>query len=139
MKTTTSRAFRQKHLNSYTVDDFDNFQDYFFYLHLNRRTQIWHTLGFFLGGPLIPWGLKQALKKKFWPVIIATSLFYGFGYVSHWTEDGQISSTVKNFWPSYWGGILLALRFAMGRMPYHERRFIEKYPHVLWVYQQEAR
>jgi len=135
MKVTTSRRFRQQHLNDYTVDDFDNFSDYFFYLHLNHRTQFIHTVGCVFPLLFLPWSLKKMLKERK-PLALTTvsALFYGAGFVSHWSEDGLVSKTVQNFGPAYKEVLLLNWRFMTRTLAKHEQAFIKKYPHVLWVY-----
>ncbi len=138
MKVTTSRRFRRAHLNDYGVEDFESFADYFFYLHLNSRTQLIHTLGCFLPLFFLPWSLKQLLHKRPTPLLMVSAVFYGAGFASHWTEDGLVSETVKNFGPAYKEVLLLNWRFMTGRLKPYEDAFARKYPHVMWVYQKDA-
>lgn len=139
MQVTTSRAFRQHYLNTYTVSDFDSFEDYFMYLHLNRSVQWVHVIGGVLAVPLAPWTV-YVLATQFNPVpfLLFSLVFYGAGFASHWSGDGQISKTVKDFGPAYLYVLLLNFRVVMGLIDDYEARFRERYPDVLWVYLREA-
>ncbi len=137
-KTTTSRAFRKKNLNRYTVYDFDNFEDYFLYLHLNPQIQWIHVLGGVAIVPVFPWVIYALIHlHQPLPFVLFSLVFYGAGFLSHWTGDGQISKTVKAFGPSYLYVILLNFRVITGNQKAYEARFMTRYPHTLWVYQSE--
>jgi hypothetical protein len=137
-KTTTSRAFRKKNLNRYTVYDFDNFEDYFLYLHLNPQIQWIHVLGGVAIVPVFPWVIYALVHlHQPLPFVLFSLVFYGAGFLSHWTGDGQISKTVKAFGPSYLYVILLNFRVITGSQKAYEARFMARYPHTLWVYQSE--
>ncbi|MBT9545317.1 MAG: hypothetical protein IV090_08010 [Candidatus Sericytochromatia bacterium] len=138
-KTTTSRAFRKKNLNRYTVYDFDNFEDYFLYLHLNPQIQWIHVLGGVAIVPVFPWVIYALIHlHQPLPFVLFSLVFYGAGFISHWTGDGQISKTVKAFGPSYLYVILLNFRIITGSQKAYEARFMARYPHTLWVYQSES-
>lgn len=135
-KTTTSRAFRKEHLNHYRVYDFDSFEDYFLYLHLNPHIQVIHVLGGVAIVPVFPWVLYSLIHlHQPLPFVLFSLAFYGAGFLSHWTGDGQISKTVKAFGPSYLYVILLNFRVITGSQSAYEARFLARYPHTRWVYQ----
>ncbi|MGE3726090.1 MAG: hypothetical protein AB7I41_11100, partial [Candidatus Sericytochromatia bacterium] len=135
-KTTTSRSFRKKHLNHYRVYDFENFEDYFLYLHLNPQVQLIHVLGGVAIVPVFPWVIYALIHlHQPLPFLFFSLVFYGAGFLSHWTGDGQISKTVKAFGPSYLYVILLNFRVITGQQSAYEARFKQRYPHTLWVYQ----
>lgn len=135
-KTTTSRAFRKKNLNRYTVYDFDHFEDYFLYLHLNPQIQSIHVWGGVAIVPVFPWVIYALIHlHQPLPFVLFSLIFYGAGFISHWTGDGQISKTVKAFGPSYLYVILLNFRVITGSQKAYEARFMARYPHTLWVYQ----
>lgn len=139
MKVTTTRAFRRHYLNSYSVADFDTFEDYFLYLHLNPRVQWIHVLGGIAVLPLFPWVVYQGVHLwDPWPFLLFSLWFYGAGFASHWLGDGLISKTVKDFGPSYLYVIALNFRVVMGFQAAEEARWLSRYPHMRWVYQAEC-
>ena len=134
MQSTTSRQFRRQHLHHYGPEDFETFSDYFLYLHLNSRVQVIHAVGFWLALPFIPWSVKKLFQKNPWPFIAVSVLFYGSGFASHWTEDGLVSKTASSFFRTYWEAIVLNWRCTTGSQRRYEAEFVQKYPHVLWVF-----
>lgn len=135
MKATTSRAFRQRYINTYSYADFDNFEDFFLYLHLNQNVLWLHFVGAFVAIPLLPWALYQACyQQSFWPLLLYLGLYYGFGFSSHWLCDGQISRTTPDYVPSYVYVINLNFRMLTGKIKAYEDNYRQKYPHTLWVY-----
>ena len=139
MQVTTSRAFRRHYLNTYSVADFDTFEDYFLYLHLNPRVQWIHVLGGIAVLPLFPWVVYQGVHL--WnplPFLLFSLWFYGAGFASHWLGDGLISKTVKDFGPSYLYVIALNFRVVMGLQAAEEARWLSSYPHMRWVYQADC-
>ncbi|PIQ23981.1 hypothetical protein COW36_05535 [bacterium (Candidatus Blackallbacteria) CG17_big_fil_post_rev_8_21_14_2_50_48_46] len=135
MKATTSRAFRQKHINTYSYADFDNFEDYFLYLHLNQDVLRMHFFGSFVSIPLLPWALwMSCYQHQFWPLVLYLGLYYGCGFSSHFLCDGRVSKTTPDYGPSYFYVINLNFRILAGKMKEYERNYFEKYPHTLWVY-----
>lgn len=134
MKTTTSRAFRRKHINTYQYADFDNFEDYFLYLHLNDSVQWMHFLGAFLGIPFLPWAVYTLYHGNIWPFVFYTALFYGSGFSSHWLCEGKISRTTPDYGPSYFYVININFRLLTGQLKKYENAYLQKYPHTLWVY-----
>ncbi len=134
MKTTTTRAFRLEHLNSYSPTDFENFADYFLYLHLNSSVQWIHVLGGI--GPLLllPWVITALLSFNPWPFVLFSLVFYGAGFASHWLYDGLVSKTVTSFWASYACVLRLNLHVLNRRIKQDEFDFMQKYPQVMWVY-----
>ena len=134
MKVTTSRSFRKRFINTYSYADFDNFEDYFLYLHLNHKVLWMHFLGAFLGIPFLPWAVYWAYQGNFWPFMGYTALFYGSGFSSHWLNEGKISRTTPDYGPSYFYVININFRMLTGQYTNYEAAYCQKYPHTLWVY-----
>lgn len=135
MKATTSRAFRKRYINVYSYADFDNFEDFFLYLHLNRLVLWMHFFGAFVSIPMLPWALYMAcFKQTFWPVLLYLGLYYGCGFSSHFLNDGRISRTTPDYGPSYFYVININFRILTGKMREYEQNYIKKYPHTLWLY-----
>lgn len=138
MKATTSRAFRRKYINTYLFYDFDNFEDYFLYLHLNSKTQWMHFWGALIAAPMLPWGVATLLYQfNPWPFLIYTLLFYGSGFASHWLMDGKISETTPDYGPSYFYVIVINFKILAGNLKEYEANYRKRYPHTLWVYLKE--
>lgn len=138
MKATTSRAFRRKYINTYSYADFDNFEDYFLYLHLNQRVQWMHFIGAFVGIFMLPWALHAALYQlSFWQVLVYLGFYYGCGFSSHWINEGKISKTTPDYGPSYFYVININFRILTGLMKQYEANYIARYPHTLWVYSRD--
>lgn len=139
MKTTTAWAFRRKYINIYSGADFKNFDDYFFYLHLNPHVLWAHVWGSCTGVLMFPWAIYCLIHdRQIWPFLLASVIFYAVGLFSHFTGDGVISATGKSFFKSYRCVILLIVNTLNGRVRQLEKEFMETYPHVLWVYDLDA-
>ena len=134
MKVTTSRAFRQQYINTYQYADFDNFEDYFLYLHLNDRVLWMHFIGAFVSTPFLPWAVYAMYHGDFLPFGICVALFYGCGFSSHWLNEGKISRTTPDYGPSYFYVINLNFRVLTGQLKTYKATYMKKYPHTLWVY-----
>lgn len=137
MKATTSKAFRSRYLNTYQLQDFDNFEEFFLYLHLNRDVQALHVVGFVIGSLLFPWALFSLLQLNPLPLVVCNIFFYGMGFVSHKIGDGNVSRTATWPWLAFWHATLLNIRFLAGTLKNYEAAFMQKYPHTLWVYLSE--
>ena len=134
MKVPTPRRFRKKYINTYSYADFDNFEDFFLYLHLNDKVLWMHFLGAFVGIPFLPWAVYHLYQGSVWPFVAYTALFYGSGFSSHWLNEGRISRTTPDYGPSYFYVINLNFRLLTGQLKPYEAAYKEKYPHTLWVY-----
>ena len=58
--------------------------------------------------------------------------------MSHYIADGQISETWREILKTYKYAVRLNILTAKGKYFAAEKDFIEKYPHVAWVYSKEA-
>lgn len=139
MKTTTTRAFRAKHINDYTEADFACFDDYFFYLHLNPHVLWAHAWGSAIGLGLMVWGIYSLIHdQRPWALLIGAAIYWGVGFGSHWTGDGAISATGRSFWASYRSVLMLIVDTWTGHFKTREKAFAAKYPQVLWIYDAAA-
>lgn len=139
MKTTTTRAFRRQYINSYTLADFDSFDEYFLYLHLNPHVQIAHAWGSCTGVLMFPWGIYSFVHDhQIWQFVLASLIYYGVGFGSHYTGDGVVSATGRSFFKSYRSVLMLIVDTLTGKVRQREAAFIARYPHMLWIYDLEA-
>ncbi|HEY9842059.1 MAG: hypothetical protein ACAI44_24135 [Candidatus Sericytochromatia bacterium] len=146
MRVTTTRAFRQKHIKSYRVSDFESFDDYFFYIHLNPAVRWAHAWGSALGAILLLWGSYLLIADhSFLTLIVATGLYYGVGFLSHYAFDGVFFETGKYdpdasdtpkqaFMQSYRSLIMLIVHTFTGKAIALEKTFVARYPHTLWIF-----
>ncbi len=94
-----TRLQRSEQINDFMPQDFENYEDYFYYLHLNQRVRIMHLIGMLGGLCLLPYAL---ITLKWWLFVLYFILFYGFGYISHWIFDGAVSRTAAEApWKSF--------------------------------------
>jgi len=150
LKVTTSRAFRRQHINHYGLGDFARFDDYFLYIHLNPAVRMAHVWGSLLGLLLLPWGLYALWQGQFWPVLLASAIYYGVGFVSHFVWDGIFFETSKYeasaaaeqprqpFLQTYRSLIRLISDVLRGRYSEREKQFCSQYAQVLWVFDAQA-
>jgi hypothetical protein len=138
MKTTTTLAFRRRYLYTYALKDFENYEDYFLYLHLNSRTQLLHALGTIIGMLMFPWAVYRLfIAFDVLPSVLYVAAYYGSGYISHILCDGKVSKTVGQPTLAYFWVTTMNFKFLMGLIGEDEKAFMKKYPHVLWVYSAE--
>ncbi|HEX4924058.1 MAG TPA: hypothetical protein VFV50_08230 [Bdellovibrionales bacterium] len=138
MAVTTTWKFRQKYLNTYSVDDFENDWEYFVYLHVNPAVHWLHLAGTIVGLSLFPW----AMYRLFWhwellPTVIYTFFYYGVGFISHWTGDGQVSKTWKQLGQTYVYAVRMNIRLVKGQFRKDIAGMFLKYPQTRWVYFKE--
>ncbi len=123
------RNQRKELINGYLPNDFENYEDYFYYLHLNKNVRIMHLVGMIGGLILLPYALYSL---KWWTFVLYFFLFYGFGYISHWLFDGVVSRTAAEApWKSFIYATKINLQCMWPRqMAIRDREFYQKYPFV---------
>lgn len=135
MKTTTTWQFRKENLSYYRKRDFKSDWDYFIYLHLNDSTRRLHLWGTLVGVALFPWAMYRFFAHlEIIPMIIFTFFYYGTGFMSHYTCDGQISETWRDLMKTYKYAVKMNLLGLRGKWRAEENHFIKTYPKTLWVY-----
>ena len=139
MKVTTRRAFRRQHLMRYRASDFDCYDDYFMYLHLNSQVQRLHVFGGLLGLALFPWAVWALLSQGDWlPSLLYLGVYYGTGLLSHWLGDGRFPQSAKDAGNAYLSVVRLIWQCLNGSIRAREAAFIRQYPQTLWVYLSDA-
>lgn len=135
MKSTTSWKFRKKHLSHFHQDHFKNSWDYFIYLHLNDTTRYLHLIGTLIGVALFPWAMYHFFASwNVGPTFVFVFFYYGFGFISHYICDGQISQTWKQLMLTYKYAVRMNLLSLFAKYSAEEKRFKGLYPETLWVY-----
>jgi hypothetical protein len=138
LRLSRSWSFRRQYLSYYRERDFESSWDYFLYLHINPHVQTAHAWGTFIGLLFFPWAFfAMIFEYRIAPMIFFTCIYYGTGFVSHFTGDGQISETWRKLMETYKFALRLNLMYFARRLRPELARFAAKYPHVLWVYYSE--
>jgi hypothetical protein len=139
MKVTTSWAHRRRFLSYYGVRDFDTPWEYFVYLHVNSHVQRLHLGGTLVAIPMFPWAMYELFTRwSVWPTLVFTLFYYGSGFISHYTGDGQVSQTWRQILLTYAYAVRMNLRVLSGRFPREVQALLEKYPEIGWIYFAEA-
>lgn len=135
MKVSNSRKSRQELLYKYGPQDFENYYDYFFYLHLNNDVKNMHNVGMVGGLILLPFAIYYMNLYLF---IIYIALFYGFGFLSHWIYDGKVSRTAGEApWLSFVYATKINVMTMTGQIKKAEDQFFSKYPFAKEAYTKE--
>lgn len=133
MSSKMGRNQRKDVINNFMPNDFENYEDYFYYLHLNQKVRIMHLVGMLGGLLLLPYAIYTL---KWWLFVIYFVLFYGFGYISHWIFDGVVSRTAAE---APWKSFIYATKInLMCLRPKYvkelDEAFYKKYPFVAKVF-----
>ncbi len=130
------RIDRKKTINGLTPKEFETYEDYFYYLHLNQHVRIMHLVGMAGGLLILPYALYTL---EWWTFIVYFVLFYGFGYMSHWIFDGIVSRTASEApWKSFIYATKINLICLNPRyVKKLDRDFYNKYPFVKEVFDRE--
>lgn len=133
MSSKMGRNQRKDVINNYMPNDFETYEDYFYYLHLNQRVRYMHLVGMIGGLVLLPYAIYTL---KWWLFVIYFVLFYGFGYISHWIFDGVVSRTAAE---APWKSFIYATKInLMCLRPKYvkelDEAFYKKYPFVTKVF-----
>lgn len=135
MKATNTKQQRQELINTLTPKDFENYYDYFYYLHLNNQVRLLHVIGMVGGLLLLPFALYYMSLILF---IVYFILFYGMGFISHALYDGTPSKTASEApWKSFIYATKINVLYMLGKCPKLDQAFLEKYPFCRKIYSNE--
>lgn len=114
-------------------NDFKNYEDYFYYLHLNPNVRYAHLVGTIIGLLILPFALYTL---KWWMFLVYFFFFYGFGFLGHWVFDGVVSRTAGEApWLSFIYASKINLYSLRPKLIRNlDVKFYEKYPFVREVY-----
>lgn len=126
MKATNSKKMRKELINNLTPESFDNYYDYFYYLHLNDHVRLLHVIGMVVGLIVLAFAIYY---MSFILFIIYSLLFYGMGFISHALFDGTPSKTASEApWKSFIYATKINILYMLGKCPKLDKEFLEKYP-----------
>lgn len=126
MKVSNSRSERQQHLLTLSPDKFENYFDYYVFIHLNTEVVIFHCIGMLLGFLF----LALAIIKLSWIYLVLHLFCFNIiPLVSHWIYDGIMTPTVSGApFISIWYAIRINMWYLTGRQKKIESEFLKKYP-----------
>lgn len=129
-------------------EKFQNYVDWFFFIHIDPVQRYIHAFGMFVGLALFA---LMIWEWSWWSgvyLIVGSFFFYGFGILSHMIYDkGTARSSPKYFHETIWPVIEINLLTVTGGYDKKLRAFLSRYPHLsqemdlveipreeLWVY-----
>lgn len=125
-----------RRVEHYSLDHFENLQDWFYFIHIDPAQRYVHAVGMLIGIVIY---LAQLLYLSELSLLshliffsVGTFFFYGLGIVSHVIYDyGTAKSEPKNFLPTYPVVIKFNLLTLIGRYDQDLRRFVARYPFAI--------
>jgi hypothetical protein len=129
-----TRAFQIARNLRYTPENFDNYTDWFYFIHIDPYTRALHAAGMVIGVSSYILSLFLFMSFGFY-LDVLTALFAGafffyvFPLLSHYLYDGGgAKSTPDKFLPTLLPVIQINLMTLTGRFDPWLREFVKKYP-----------
>jgi len=132
--TAETRAFHRKRNATYTVDKFESYNDWFYFLHIDPYIRWIHAIGmmigffFYLVAAYTIWilGFNSGAVIQ---ILFGAFFFYFLPLISHYYYDGGgAKSTPDRFHSTLIPVIHINLMTLTGSYDKWLRKFIEKYP-----------
>lgn len=126
MKVLNDRKRRSQTLLEVPSTKFENYFDYYVFIHLNTRVQIMHVTGMLLGLLF----LYLAIVHLSWTFLILHLICFNIiPLASHWIFDGIHTPTATGaLFVSIWFAIKINMWLLTGQQKKKESQFILKYP-----------
>lgn len=140
-----SRAFHTNRNLNFTVDKFQTYNDWFYFIHVDAIIRWIHAIGMVLGFILYyfsayEWwiaGFSTSVVIKF---LIGVFFFYFLPLISHYIYDGgSAKSTPDRFHSTLIPVIHINLLTLTGRYDKWLRKFIQKYPFTVEAWKLEEK
>jgi hypothetical protein len=133
MRPSNSKIDRKNLIEKFKPSDFDNYEDFFYYLHLNNNVRYMHLVGMLGGLIFLPFAFYL---MTWWAFVVYFGLFYGFGYISHYIFDGLVSRTAAE---APWKSFIYATKINLlclrpNYVKKLDQEFYKKYPFIEDVY-----
>ncbi|WP_408098109.1 hypothetical protein ACJVC5_04065 [Peredibacter sp. HCB2-198] len=138
-----SRAFHMERNRIYTPDKFQNYNDWFYFIHVDPFTRWIHAIGMVIGVILYYFsayelwltGFSFSVVVKF---LVGVFFFYFLPLISHYIYDGgSAKSTPDRFHSTLIPVIHINLLTLTGRYDKWLRKFMVKYPFTREAWQLE--
>ncbi len=132
--TKASRAFHKERNRRYTPEQFNTYNDWFYFIHIDPYTRALHALGMVIGVSSYALSLYLFVStglqlEAFVALFSGAFFFYVFPLLSHYLYDGGgAKSTPDKFLPTLLPVIHINLMTLTGRFDPWLREFVKKYP-----------
>ncbi len=129
-----SRAFHSARNLRYTPADFDTYNHWFYFIHIDPYTRALHAFGMVTGVSFYAFSLYLFTSSgfqlgAFTALFLGAFFFYVFPLLSHYLYDGGgAKSTPDKFLPTLLPVIHINLMTLTGRFDPWLREFVKKYP-----------
>ena len=141
----SSRVFHNKRNAKYGPEKFQNYNDWFYFIHLDPVIRWWHGIGMMIGiifyifAGLDAWifgfGLSTIIK-----ILAGVFFFYFVPLISHYIYDGSTAkSSPGKFHSTLIPVIHINLLTLTGQYDRWLRKFIEKYPFTVEAWDLEEK
>lgn len=143
--TAETRAFHRKRNATYTVDRFETYNDWFYFIHVDPYTRWVHAIGMMIGSSLYILSAYHAWIFGFTMSLIVqifSGMFFFFflPLLSHYFYDGgDAKSESKTLHSTFIPVIHINLMTLTGTYDRWLRKFIEKYPFTVEAWELEER
>ncbi len=122
----------------YTLEMFDTYNDWFYFIHIDPAQRYLHAFGMFVGTYFF------ILMAFYWGAIsiiyylLGVFFFYVLGILSHLLYDmGTARSSPKYFMQTFIPVVRINLLTTIGRYDQSLREFVKKYPFTIEAYDLE--
>jgi hypothetical protein len=132
-----SRLFHSERSRHYGIDQFQTYNDWFYFIHIDPVLRWWHAIGMVIGTTYF---VKMGLDYKAFGIgkimgihyLLGVFFFYVLPLMSHYFYDGGHSkSTVKQFHSTLIPVIHINFLTLTGLYDSWLRNFIKKYPFTI--------
>lgn len=140
-----SRAFHVERNRIYTIDKFESYNDWFYFIHVDPFTRWIHAIGMVLGSIFFyfmgyEFWLTGFSLSVFLKYLAGVFFFYVLPLISHYIYDGgSAKSTPERFHSTLIPVVHINYLTLTGQYDKWLRKFIEKYPFTREAWQLEEK
>jgi len=135
-----TRSVNLARVDKYGPEHFENYQDYFFFVHIDPIQRFWHSIGMIIGTYFF---FMLFYSWNIWSILyyfLGVFFFYGFGVISHAYYDGHSGrSEAKYFHLTTPTVIKINLLTLTGTYQKYLNTFIKKYPFTVDAFDMETK
>jgi hypothetical protein len=129
------RAENRQRLNEYSIERFNGYGDWFYFIHIDPVVRFWHSLGFVVGTSLY---ISAIVAFSWWSIPLALGglfFFYFLGLISHFYYDGGLAKSDVGHWHESTPLVIrIILTSITGRYNGQLEDFIRRYPFTVDAY-----
>jgi len=129
------RQQNRERVLKYDASQFDNFEDWFFFSHIDPVQRFWHAFGFVVGCIFY---ITLLFHPSWLLFLSATFFFYGAGLISHIYYDGGAGKSEPGAYNKSTPMVLKINAWTLsGTYQKRLREFVQKYPQTQEAYDLE--